>query len=73
MLVVVSPEALESRYTRLAYRYFFNREKPIVPILYAPVDDMPLELKKHSIVTYHSVDRKKTFDELIAEVKRLKE
>lgn len=72
LVVVVSPEALESRYTRLAYRYFFNREKPIVPVLYAPVDDMPLELKKHSIVNYNSADRKKTFDELIAEVKRLK-
>lgn len=72
LVVVVSPEALESRYTRLAYRYFFNREKPIVPVLYAPVDDMPLELKKHPVITYNSADRKKTFDELIAEVKRLK-
>ena len=72
LVVVISPEALESRYTRLAYRYFFNREKPIVPILYAPVDDMPLELKKHPVVTYNSADRKKTFDTLIAEVKRLK-
>ncbi len=72
LVVVVSPEALESRYTRLAYRYFFNREKPIVPVLYAPVDDMPLELKKHSVVEYNSADRKKTFDNLIAEVKRLK-
>jgi pSer/pThr/pTyr-binding forkhead associated (FHA) protein len=73
LVVVVSPEALESRYTRLAYRYFFNREKPIVPVLYAPVDDMPLELKKHQVVKYNSADRKKTFDELITEVKRLKE
>ena len=72
LVVVVSPEALESRYTRLAYRYFFNREKPIVPVLYAPVDDMPLELKKHPVITYNSADRKKTFDTLIAEVKRLK-
>jgi hypothetical protein len=73
LVVVVSPEALESRYTRLAYRYFFNREKPIVPVLYAPVDDMPLELKKHPTVKYNSADRKKTFDDLIEEVKRLKE
>ena len=72
LVVVVSPEALESRYTRLAYRYFFNREKPIVPVLYAPVDDMPLELKKQPLVSYSSADRKKTFDNLIEEVKRLK-
>lgn len=72
LVVVVSPEALESRYVRLAYRYFFNREKPIVPVLYAPVDDIPLELRKHELLTYNSNDRKKTFDTLIQEVKRLK-
>ena len=72
LVVVVSPEALESRYVRLAYRYFFNREKPIVPVLYAPVDDVPLELRKHDMLTYSSTDRKKTFDTLIQEVKRLK-
>ena len=72
LVVVVSPEALESRYTRLAYRYFFNREKPIVPVLYAPVEDMPLELKKHPVINYASTDRKKTFDALIEQVKKLK-
>ncbi len=72
LVVVISPEALESRYVRLAYRYFFNREKPIVPVLYAPVDELPLELKKHDILTYNSAERKSTFDTIIQEVKRLK-
>lgn len=72
LLVVVSPESLDSRYSRLAYRYFFNREKPIVPLLYAGVDELPLELSKYQIIKYNSADRKKTFDTLISEIKRLK-
>ncbi|MEZ4669752.1 MAG: FHA domain-containing protein [Anaerolineae bacterium] len=72
LLVVVSPESLDSRYSRLAYRYFFNREKPIVPLLYAGVDELPLELRKYDVVRYNSADRKKTFDDLINQVKRQK-
>jgi hypothetical protein len=69
LVVVVSPEALASRYVRLAYRYFFNREKPMIPLLYAGVDEMPPELKNLHSIRYDSHNRKKTFDELIAEVK----
>lgn len=71
LVVVVSPEALASRYVRLAYRYFFNREKPIIPLLYAGVEDMPPELKGIKTLRYNSHDRKKTFDELIAEINSL--
>lgn len=72
LLVVVSPESLDSRYSRLAYRYFFNREKPIVPLLYAGVDELPVELRKYEIIRYNSADRKKTFDDLIGEIQRLR-
>lgn len=69
LLVVVSPTALNSRYVRLAYRYFFNREKPIIPLIYAPVDDLPIELKSLKAIRYDASDRKKTFDELTVEIK----
>jgi pSer/pThr/pTyr-binding forkhead associated (FHA) protein len=69
LLVVISPESLNSRYVRLAYRYFFNREKPIIPLLYAGVEDLPPELKNVNVIRYNSTDRKKTFDELVADVK----
>jgi hypothetical protein len=68
LIVVVSPEALESRYVRLAYRYFFNREKPIIPLLYTGETDLPLELKNLKVIRYDSQDRKKTFEELVAEI-----
>lgn len=69
LVVIVSPESLGSRYVRLAYRYFFNREKPMIPLIYAPVEELPPELKNLRSIRYDSHDRKKTFDELIAEIR----
>jgi pSer/pThr/pTyr-binding forkhead associated (FHA) protein len=68
LLVVVSPEALNARHVRLAYRYFFNREKPVIPLLYANVDELPLELRNLKVIRYDSQNRKRTFDELVAEI-----
>jgi hypothetical protein len=70
LVVVVSPEALGSRHVRLAYRYFFNREKTVIPLVYAKVEELPLELANRRIVRYDSRNRKKSFDELIAEIQQ---
>ncbi len=70
LVVVVSPEALNSRYVRMAYRYFFNREKPVLPLLYASVEELPLELANLKVVRYDSHNRKRTFDELVAEIQQ---
>ncbi len=69
LVIVVSPESLASRYVRLAYRYFFNREKPMIPLIYAGVDELPPELKNLYTIRYDSHNRKRAFDELIAEIK----
>ena len=68
LVVIVSPEALNARHVRLAYRYFFNREKPVIPLLYASVDELPLELVNFKLIRYDSHSRKTTFDELIADI-----
>jgi len=70
LVVVVSPEALSARHVRLAYRYFFNREKPVLPLVYANVEDLPLELTRSKLIRYDSHNRKKTFDELIVEIQQ---
>jgi pSer/pThr/pTyr-binding forkhead associated (FHA) protein len=69
LVVVVSPEAMDSRYVRLAYRYFFNREKPIIPLLYAPVHELPRELVNIKPVRYDSHNRKQFFDGFVAAIK----
>jgi hypothetical protein len=33
MVLCVSPEALQSRYVRLEYRYYIHQEKPIIPVI----------------------------------------
>jgi pSer/pThr/pTyr-binding forkhead associated (FHA) protein len=71
LIVVVSPESLNARHVRLAYRYFFNREKPVIPLLYAKVEDLPLELANRKLIRYDSHNRKKTFEELVAVINHL--
>jgi hypothetical protein len=50
LLLVLSPEAINSKYVKMEYRYFFRQEKPIIPILYRKVD-IPFEL-----ATLHYLD-----------------
>lgn len=65
LVVIVSPSALDNRYVRLAYRYFFNREKPIIPLLFSPVEQLPLELKNLKTIRYDRQNRRRSFEELI--------
>ncbi len=44
LILVMTPEALASRYVKMEYRYFFNYDKPIIPLLYKPVKSIPVEL-----------------------------
>lgn len=68
LVVVLSPEAVESRYCRLEYRYFINREKPVLPFLYKPVAKIPPELNGLEIIRYDQGDLKRSFQRLILEI-----
>lgn len=65
MVLILSPEALDSRYVRLAYRYFVNREKPVIPLAYKSVETLPTELKGIETLAYDSVDPRRSFQRLI--------
>ena len=65
MVLILSPEALDSSYVRLAYRYFINREKPVVPVAYKPVASPPSELAASDPVAYDADDQKRSFQRLI--------
>lgn len=68
LIVVLSPEAVESRYCRLEYRYFVNREKPVIPFIYKPVSKMPPELNGLEDIRYDKEDSKRSFQRLILEI-----
>lgn len=65
MVLILSPEALESRYVRLAYRYFINRDKPVIPLLYKPVENLPTELSGIETLAYDPNDPRRSFQRLI--------
>lgn len=43
-LLCMSPAAIQSKYVKMEYRYFFNNDKPIVPVMVRPLADIPPEL-----------------------------
>ena len=51
LLLVLSPDAINSKYVKMEYRYFFKQEKPIVPVVCRTVENMPFEL-----ATLHYLD-----------------
>lgn len=48
-LLVVSPEALQSRWVKMEYKYFLLNDKPIVPVMVKSVQELPWEL---SLIQY---------------------
>lgn len=57
LTVIISPDAIESRYVRMEYRYFFNKNKPIVPILLHPTELPPeLDTIQHIDFTKHNFE-----------------
>jgi hypothetical protein len=56
MILCVSPTALESRYVKYEYRYFFNQNKVIYPIICRSVQELPPELQSIQYFPYNRVD-----------------
>lgn len=69
MIFVVSPASLNSRYTRQAYRYFINREKPVIPVVYNMDTKLPPELMGITpLLSYAEMSHNQNFQRLILEV-----
>jgi hypothetical protein len=68
LVVVVSPESTNSAHLEMEYRYFFNREKPVIPLVSKDVKELPRELRNLSAVVYDPEDPKAAFQKLIFEI-----
>lgn len=68
LIVIVTPEALESRYVKSYYRYFFNRDKPIINLIYEPLATLPPEMATARTVTYNAEDPQRSFQRVIFEI-----
>lgn len=68
LVLVVSPAALESHHVRLEYRYFVNREKPLLLFIYQPVDRLPPELAGLETIAYDPANSMSSFRRLMLEI-----
>ena len=51
MVLCLSPDAVASKHVKLEYRYFFNEDKPIVPVLCRPAV-LPAEIRGLQYLLY---------------------
>ena len=64
LVLCMSPEALDSKYVKIEYRYFLTEDKPIIPLLCRPAP-LPAELRPIQHIPYAELDT------LIARLKAL--
>jgi hypothetical protein len=62
-LLAISPEAMRSRYVKMEYRFFFNNDKPIVPVLVRPISELPPELSGIQYIDL-TIESTSQYDEL---------
>ena len=71
MIVVVSPEALNSNYVKLMYRYFLQQDKPVIPLLRDPAQTLPGEMNRLRSILYNPETNPNSFHKLIFEIMQL--
>jgi pSer/pThr/pTyr-binding forkhead associated (FHA) protein len=72
LVVVVSPAAMRSELVRRNWRHFHNREKPILLVVYEPVERLPIGAKKLHRIQYNPGLPKGVFKQLIDGINTLK-
>ncbi len=72
LVVVVSDAAMRSTFVRDQYRYFYNREKPIILVDYKPVDTLPVQLTRVPRIPYDAEHPGLMFQRLLFEILNLK-
>lgn len=63
LLLVVSPEALASKYVKMEYRYFINHDKTVLPIIHKSAA-LPFELSATQHVDFSQTNTDQTFAKL---------
>jgi pSer/pThr/pTyr-binding forkhead associated (FHA) protein len=73
LVVVISPDAMDSDLVKTAWRHFHNREKPILLMIYRPVENLPFGARALSRIQYNPGLPDVAFQQLVHEIKRLRE
>jgi hypothetical protein len=71
LLLVLSPDSLNSKFVKMEYRFFFHQGKPIIPILYRNVNQMPFELATLQYIDFTKEDKYKCNSTLFSVLSRI--
>jgi hypothetical protein len=56
LILVTSPDALASEYTRMEYQYFLSEKKPVIPVIAQKAERLPDELASIQFVDFTQAD-----------------
>ena len=73
LVVVVSQDAMRSDMVRKNWRHFQNREKPIVLLMYEPIERMPIGASRLTRVQYNPGVPEVAFQQVVRDIRRLGE
>ncbi len=71
LVVVVSPQAVRQSVIQKHMLHFQNRDKPIIALVYQPIEPMPNALKNAIRIEYNPALPYQAFEQLVREIKRL--
>lgn len=57
ILVVLSPEAVQSKYVRMEYRYALSQNKLVIPLEYRPLRTIPIDLHTIQRIIFQNYDQ----------------
>lgn len=70
LILIVSPDALASTNVEDEWHYFMHKKKPIVPLLWRPVEEMPFQLHRIQYIDFRK-DYSSAFKKLWATLQTL--
>ena len=72
MLLIVTPESMESSNVADEWKYFHSRSRPIIPVHLRTVEDLHYQLHRLQYVDFSNQDFGMALSKLRDEIKRLK-
>jgi hypothetical protein len=70
MLVVISPDSMESKNVEDEWQYFLDKKKPIIPILHRPTDNIHFQLMRIQYVDFVNNSFEDALKRLIFELRQ---
>jgi formylglycine-generating enzyme required for sulfatase activity len=71
MLLIVTPDSMQSKNVRTEWRYFFDKDKPIIPIILERAE-VSFQIRPIQYIDFEKFDYDEAFEQLYSELHRKK-